>query len=361
MPIVEPGGRRLHITPSMIVAGLVALVVIAFIGYIGFQLLRFAEVTPLSITNPPDHFSRIDAESVALAGTSSPTARVHIAGPGDQTYDVTAHDDGTWTQEVRLGRGQNDFTIRAYPVAGTPSDPVTITINVPLPSQSPGSSATPSAGPPITLELSLTSPSDGFVSTDGVVIVSGTTTGSRINVTTSYLGTPDSTPAPSGSPTPSPMPSGSPGPTATPAPIGPGGDIALGIGGAFSQTFNFDPGRWQLTIVSHATDQTPVARQVTIVVRAPGPVTQHLQLTIENSATFVRVLADGARVENGQLSVGSTHEYTATQQFCVRAGNAGSVHLVLDAQDLGLLGADGEQGSWIVKSGIAPVRAPRPC
>jgi hypothetical protein len=45
----------------------------------------------------------------------------------------------------------------------------------------------------------------------------------------------------------------------------------------------------------------------------------------------------------------------------VRADNAGSVHLVLDAQDLGLLGADGVQGSWIVKSGLAPVRAPRPC
>src|SRR3954465_7449555 len=39
MPILEPGGRRLHITPSMVVAGLVGLVVIAFVGYIGFQLL----------------------------------------------------------------------------------------------------------------------------------------------------------------------------------------------------------------------------------------------------------------------------------------------------------------------------------
>ncbi|HLB45244.1 MAG TPA: helix-turn-helix domain-containing protein [Candidatus Limnocylindrales bacterium] len=360
MPIVEPGGRRLHITPSMIVAGLVGLVVIAFVGYIGIQLLRFAEVTPNRVTNPADVFSQVDAASITIAGESGPGARVQITGPGDQAYDVIAHDDGTWTQEVNLARGQNDFTIVATdPVTGRASKAITITINVPLPSPSPGSSATPSAGPPITLTLSLTSPSDGLVSTDGVIVVAGTTTGGRINVTSTYLGTPDSTPAPSSSPsTPAP---GSPGPTGTPAPIGPGGDVAPGIAGAFSRTFNFDPGRWQVTVVAYATDQVPVARQVTIVVQAPGPVTQHLQLTIENNAAFVRVLADGVRVQNGQLSVGTTRQYEASEQFCVRTANAGSVHLVLDALDLGLLGADGESGSWIVKSGLAPVRAARPC
>jgi hypothetical protein len=271
-------------------------------------------------------------------------------------YDVTAHDDGTWTQEVNLARGQNDFTIVATdPATGRPSKAFTVTINVPLPSPSPGASATPSAGPPITLTLSLTSPSDGLVSVDGIVVVAGTTTGSRIKITGTYLGTPDSTPAPSGSPLSTPAPSGSP------FPIGPARDVTLGTAGAFNETLNFDPGRWQLTVISYATDQVPVARQVTIVVQAPGSVTHHLQLTIENNAAFVRVVADGARVHNGQLSVGATRQFGATNQFCVRTDNAGSVRLVLDAQDLGLLGANGAQGSWIVKPGIAPVRAPRPC
>lgn len=356
MPIAEPGGRRLHVTPSMIVAGLVGLVVILFVGYIGIQLLRFAEITPIKVTNPSDVFSQIDAPSVALAGTSSAGARIHITGPGDQIYDVTARDDGTWTQDVRLARGQNDFTIVATdPATGRPSKALTVTINVPLPSPSPGASATPSAGPPITLTLSLTSPSDGLVSSDGIIVVAGTTTGGRINVTSTYLGTPDSTPAPSGSPSPSPAPSRSP------LPIGPGGDVPLSSTGAFNETLNFDPGRWQLTIVAYAADQTPVARQITIVVQAPGPVTHHLQLTIENGAAFVRVAADGARVQNGQMSVGATRQFGAINQFCVRTNNAGSVHLVLDAQDLGLLGAAGVQGSWIVKPGIAPVRAPRSC
>jgi cytoskeletal protein RodZ len=356
MPIAEPGGRRLHITPSMVVAGLVGLVVILFVGYIGIQLLRFAEITPIKVTNPSDVFSQIDAPSITLAGTSSPGARIHITGPGDQSYDLTAHDDGTWAQEVTLARGQNDFTIVATdPATARPSKALTVTINVPLPSPSPGASAPPSAGPPITLTLSLTSPIDNLVSSDGIIIVAGTTTGSRINVTSTYLGTPDSTPAPSGSPSPSPAPSRSP------LPIGPGGDVSLSSTGAFNETLNFDPGRWQLTIAAYATGQVPVARQVTIVVRAPGPVTHQLQLTIENHPAFVRVVADGARVQSGQLSVGATRQYGATNQFCVRTNNAGSVHLVLDTQDLGLLGAAGVQGSWIVRPGIAPVRAPRPC
>ncbi len=360
MPLVEPGGRRLHITPSMIVAGLVGLVVIAFVGYIGIQLLRFAEVTPIKVTSPADVFSQVNAASITIAGTSSPGARIHITGPGGQVYDLTAHDNGSWTQEVRLARGENSFKIIATDsVTGRQSKELTVTINVPLPSPSPGSSATPSAGPPILLTLSLTSPSDGLVSTDGAIVVAGTTSGSRINITSTYLGTPDSTPAPSISP--SPAPSGTPGPSATPGPIGPARDVTVGTAGAFNETLNFDPGRWQLTVVSYATDQVRVARQVTIVVQAPGPVTHHLQLTIENRDAFVRVLADGSRVQNGQLSVGTTREYRATEQFCVRTGNAGSVHLVLDAQDLGLLGTNAQSGSWIVRPGIAPVRAPRPC
>jgi hypothetical protein len=361
MPIAEPGGRRVHITPTMVVAGLVALVILLFVGYIGIQLLRFAQVTPLAVTNPPDVFSQVDAASITLAGTTIPAGRIHITGPGGQAYDVQASESGAWTREVNLARGENNFTIIATDRdTGRESKVVTVTINVPLPSPSPGASATPSAGPPVILALSLTSPADGSVSTNGTVVVAGTTTGNRVNVTSTYLGTPDSTPMPSNSPAPTPVPTNS-GPTPTPAHIGPGGDATIGSNGAFSETYTFLPGRWQLTIVAYATGQVPVARQVTVIVAAPGPVTHHLNVTIENKPALLRVFADGSRVSNATLAVGAIKEFTATNEFCVRTNNAGSIHLVLDALDLGLLGADGESGSWIVRSGIAPVRAARPC
>jgi cytoskeletal protein RodZ len=363
MPIVEPGGRRLHITPSMIVAGLVGLVVIAFVGYIGIQLMRFAQVTPLAVTNPPDVFSQVEASQITLAGTSSPGARVHITGPADQTYDVTASESGGWTRDVNLANGENDFTIIATDRdTGRESKPLTVTINVPLPSPSPGASATPSTGPPVLLTLTLGTPSDGFVTSDPNVVVAGTTTGNSIRITSTYLGTPDSTPAPSITPSPSPD-AGSPGPSTTPVPVGPAvTDVPVGPDGTFNQTLNFvTPGRWLLTVVSSGAGQAPVARQVTIVVNEPGPVTHRLQITIVNKAALIKVVADGSPKANETLSVGDAREFTATNQFCVKTNNAGSLHLVLDGLDVPVLGANGQSGSWIIKPGIAPVRAARSC
>jgi hypothetical protein len=363
MPIVEPGGRRLHITPSMVVAGLVGLVIIAFVGYIGIQLMRFAEITPLAITNPPDVFSQMEASSITLAGTTNPAARIHITGPADQTYDVTASEGGAWTRDVNLASGENSFTIIATDHAtGRESKPLTVTINVPLPSPSPGGFATPTPGPPVLLTLTLSSPIDGFVTSDPAVVVAGTTTGNTIRITSTYQGTPDSTPQPSISPSPSPS-GGAPGPSPTPVPVGPAvTDVAVGVGGTFSQTLTFGtPGRWLLTVVASGTGQAPVARQVTIVVNEPGPVTHHLQLTIVNNPAMVKMVADGSRVANETMAVGVTREFTATNQFCVKTDNAGSLHFVLDGLEVPLLGADGESGSWIIKSGLAPVKAARPC
>jgi hypothetical protein len=214
----------------------------------------------------------------------------------------------------------------------------------------------------VLLTLTIGSPADGFVTTDPNVVFAGTTTGTRVNITSIYLGTPDSTPAPSPSPSPapSPAPTGT-GPSPTPAPIGPARDVTVSATGVFNETLTFTPGRWQLTIVSFATGQTPVARQITIVVDEPGPITHHLQLTIENHAASVKVVADGSRVANETLNPGDAREFTATNEFCVKTDNAGSLHFVLDGLALGPLGADSESGSWIIKPGIAPVRAPRPC
>ena len=66
-PIAAPG-RRLTVTPGMFVAGLVLLVILAFVGYLGFQLLRYAEVTPVGLTSPANVFSTIDAESTVTHG-----------------------------------------------------------------------------------------------------------------------------------------------------------------------------------------------------------------------------------------------------------------------------------------------------
>jgi cytoskeletal protein RodZ len=355
MPLAEPGGRRLHITPAMVVAGLVLLVIFAFVGYIGVQLARFVEVTPLTVTNPPDRFSQVDDTSITLAGTSSPGASIRITGPGDLLYNVSADEDGAWSREVPLALGRNDFRITATdPVTQRTAD-FTLVINVPLPSPSPTIPGTSPSAAPVALALTLTSPADGFQTSDGTVLVQGTTTGTRVTMSSTWLGEPGSTPAPSASPSPAPG-----NPTSVPAPIGPARDITVS-GGSYSETLEFPVGRWQLTVVAYSTGQTPVARQVTLNVGPPAPVTHQLTVSVEVAEVFVRVLADGEQVQNGRIAVGESRNFTALNQFCVRKGIAGSIHLTLDAQDLGVLGEPGKNGSWIVVPGVAPVKAPQPC
>ena len=65
----------------MFVAGLAALVVLAFIGYLAIQLLRYAEVTPVSLTQPANVFSTIDAETTVIEGDERPRRGDHDSRP----------------------------------------------------------------------------------------------------------------------------------------------------------------------------------------------------------------------------------------------------------------------------------------
>ena len=111
MPIVEPGGRRFTITPAMVVAGSVALLVFLFVGYIGLQLLRFvADTPPVTLTYPANVVSQIDAAEITLQGTAA-------AGCGD-------HDHRARRRDLQRGdrRGRRLDTRRSTsPVARTVS------------------------------------------------------------------------------------------------------------------------------------------------------------------------------------------------------------------------------------------------
>lgn len=358
MPLAEPGARRVTITPSMIVAGLVALVVLAFVGYLGVQFARFVETTPVELTYPENVFSQFDAQEITLEGTSGPGALISITGSGDQLYNTTANEDGSWSREVKLARGRNDFRIIATdPVTQRESAPLSLTINVPLPVASPG--ASPSNAPPAALNLAVNSPLDGFVSSDGNVVVSGTTTGTRINILSTFLGAPGATPEPS----PEPGATAAPNPTAVP-PVGPARDVTLNALGAFSETLDYEPGRWQVTVTAYASGLSSVAHEIQIEVAQPAPSGIELVISVEGRDSWVRVVADGARAPgygSRTLRAGETHTVSAINEMCLRAGNAGALHLVMNGVDLGTLGRNGEVGSWILRPGANPEPAPAPC
>jgi cytoskeletal protein RodZ len=376
MPLVEPGGRRLTLSPQMVVGALLVVVIVAFVGYLGVQFMRFVDVTEIGLTYPPNVVSVIDAEQVTLRGTAGRGALISITGPDGQLYNTTTDQTGTWSRDVPLTRGRNNFTIVATdPVTQRESKTVELAITVPLPSSSPGATATVVPPPPIT--MTLFGPTDGYTTTDPNVIVSGTTTGTRITVASTYVGAPPATapplptPVPSGLALPSARPartptrsappsaSGIPSPAAPPA--GPTADITV-PSGSFTQSLTFPVGTWRLTITSGATGLAPVSQSLQIVVQPPAVPIIHLSILVAGKQTTLKVNADGVTVpelDGITVTDGQTYTATASSEFCVRSTNANKLSLTLDGTPLGLL--SGQAGSWIIKPGQPPEPAPSPC
>ncbi len=361
MPLVEPGGRRVTITPGMFVAGLVALVIFAFVGFIGLQLLRFVQApTAVALTHPSNVFSTVDAQTIVLEGTSGRGSVVTIRGSAESVYTTNANDEGAWSREVNLARGTNNFTIIARdPVTGRDSDPLAITINVPLPdAPSPGVSPTPSA-PVVPLTMTLDEPFAGAVVTGDGVTFRGTTTGTRLTIASVFVADASAAPSPSTDPTPGP----SVGPSPTPPPIGPARDISLSSSGPFAETLDFEPGIWRVTVTAYANGQAAVLQTFDITVEPPPPTDVTLVITMVGES-WVRVVSDGERAPGyggRQLGQGETHTVHADTEMCLRAANAGGLSLNLNGADIGVLGAEGEAGSWTIRAGQAPLPAVTPC
>jgi hypothetical protein len=118
-------------------AGLTALVA-AFGVYLGVQLLRYARPPALVVTAPAVAVLTLDdaATSYVLRGTSVAGAAISITTPGrEQPYRVFAGSDATWSAQVDLRRGPNQFDIAASdPATGKTAEQATqVFIRVPLP------------------------------------------------------------------------------------------------------------------------------------------------------------------------------------------------------------------------------------
>ena len=108
--------RALSISPSVVVAGLMVVVVAALGVYLAVQLLRFAKPPTLEITRPATAIVEVsDSDATyTIQGTSVGGATITITTTGrDQPYRTTATTNGSWAIQVDLRRGQNKFEITA--------------------------------------------------------------------------------------------------------------------------------------------------------------------------------------------------------------------------------------------------------
>lgn len=69
--------------------------------------------------------------------------------------------------------------------------------------------------------------------------------------------------------------------------------------------------------------------------------------------SWVRVVVDGAVAAEGILEAGATRSWEANDSISIRTGNGGGVGLVLNGEDLGLMGNVGQvvERTWIVDQG----------
>ncbi len=357
-PLLE-APRPLTFSPSVVVAALMTLAVIGFGVYLAVQLLRFAKPPTLTVTSPAQAVLEVDesATTFRLEGTSSPGATVKIAVPGrDQPYTVTALADGTWSADVELRRGKNQFDIGATdPETGKQAEtPRTVVITVPyLVIQAP--------------TLTVSQPVDGTTFENGAIPIEGTTTNAtKVVVNATWLGpadgssppppspTPAATPTPIPTTTPSAAPGASPGPSAAP----PGTVVDVADDGSFSTPLELTQGRWSITVTAVSDGGKTASLTRTVTVAYSGV---NLVITIKGGSAWLKVWVDGvldpSTPQGGRVyASGRTLTFTGKTSVEVRTGSSGNTYYTLNGVSLGTLGKAGIPETWLFQPPDPPTQ-----
>jgi hypothetical protein len=322
----------LTITPGLLVAGVLTLAVLAFGAYIAVQFIRFVQPPVLAITTPSSVESTIDADTTTLAGTTSAGSTITITGP-DGPVTATASTSGSWTAQVPLRKGRNEFIVSALdPQTNKHSAEQRIIVLVPVPAGSPSPEA------PV---ISLSSPNDGATLADGAVAIAGTTTGTKVSVSAAWKGPAAGGAAPSTTP-PAPAPK----------------ELPVGDGGKFSGTYALTGGKWQLTVTATGAGdvQTALTRQVTV---APSGVSVVVQIT--GGRVWLRVRIDGdlaKQTPSGGMVFddGTKLTFKGKQLVEIRTGVPRYTFVTVNGVSYGKLGSSGNPGVWA----IGPSGPPQP-
>ena len=345
--ILEPQ-RPLAFSPSVVVAALMTLGVVVFGVYLAVQLLRFAKPPSLSVTNPATAVLDVEEATTTyrLAGTATPGATVTVSVPGrTQPYRVTALSSGTWSVDVDLRRGTNQFDIDAVdPETGKQTEtPRTVIIKVPyLVIQAP--------------TLTVGQPQDGATYENGAIPVEGVTTNAHdVVVTAVYLGPPDgSVPAPTVTPAPTPTPG--PGPSAAPTADPNAIAVPVADDGTFTTPLELTEGRWAITITATSAEGKTVALTRTVTVAYKGV---NLVITIKGGDAWLKVWVDGALdpsiPSSGRVVPdGRALTFRGATSIEVRTGSSGFTLFTLNGVPLGALGKPGIPETWLFQPPAAP-------
>jgi cytoskeletal protein RodZ len=339
-PIAAPR-QGLTFSPSLVVAALLTVVIVAFGVYLGVQVLRFAKPPTIAVTQPATAVIDVDesATKYTLQGVTLPGATVSIATPGRDPYQVTATSDGAWATEVDLRRGRNQFDVNAVdPDTGKHSEEtVRLFITVPF----------------LVIEaptLTVDQPSDGASFENGAIPVAGrATNATSVVVSAAYVGS--SGPASvAGQATPAPPPA----PASATVPVA--------DDGTFSTPYELTAGRWSITVTASSQEGKTAAltRNVTVVYKGVN-----LAVSIKGGRAWIKVWVDG-KIDPGVgaagtvISSGKTLTFTGKDSIEVRSGSSGVTYFTLNGTSLGALGHSGVPETWLFAPPRAPEKTQRP-
>jgi Uncharacterized protein conserved in bacteria len=338
-PIAAPR-QGLTFSPSVVVVALLTVVVLAFGAYLGIQVLRFAKPPTISVTDPSSAVIDVDESttSYTLRGATLPGGTVTIATPGRDPYQVSAGPDGTWSADVDLRHGRNQFDVTALdPDTGKRSEEtIRLFLTVPyLKIEAP--------------TLTVDQPAEGASYENGAIPVAGRATNAdSVVVSASYVGSSGPAPAAGGA---------TPAPPALPDPV----TVPVADDGTFSTPYELTAGRWSITVTAASPQGKTVAltRNVTVVYKGVN-----LVVTVRGGRAWLKVWVDGQLdpglgAAGAVISSGKTLTFTGKQSVEVRSGSSGVTYFTLNGTPLGALGRAGVPETWLFAPPDPPVKTQR--
>ncbi len=335
-PIAAPR-RGLTFSPSLIVFALLVALVIGFMVWLGFQLLRFSKPPTIDVTSPAVAVLEVDedATSYLLEGTTIPGGSVTVK-TADVEARANADSAGQWELKVDLRRGENQFRITATdPATGKQAEaPVERVITVPF---------RVIEAPTLTVDQ----PADGATYENGAIPIQGRTTNAgTVVVTAEYSG-----PATTGGKGPTPPP------PAKPAPV----TVKVDEDGTFNAPLELTTGKWAITVTASSPEgkTTSLTRAVTVAFKGVN-----LVVSIDGGRAWLKVWIDGKLdpkigAAGKVLGNGKTLTFTGKQSIEVRTGSSGVTKFTLNGVSLGSLGRSGTPETWLFAPPDEPVMTQR--
>jgi cytoskeletal protein RodZ len=328
-PLATRRSRAFVITPGLVAAALLTVLVGGFVAWIGYQFVTFARTPELRITEPAGNLSSYTELTITVRGITAPNASVTVSNMAENPT-VTADESGSFEVTVRLVRGSNVMRLVANdPVTGRFSEVEERTILVVEDESSPPETA-----------LVVAVPADGSDVASPVAISGSASPGAAVEVAAEIT---------EAAPLAFDVTTASGGPIEIPV-TGPepeSASLTADASGAFAGTLELVPGEWRLTVTSG--EGEPIVR--TVSVAPPDGLAATLEITggesyllLEEDGTAVQELS-GRNAQDGDVV-----ELEADETLRIRVGNAGVVHISINGVSFGLMGDDAQVVEWRVTS-----------